>query len=67
MLALDEEYRDRVVPRPPYWGGYRLRPTEWEFWQGRENRVHDRIAYHRSGRGRRPEDPAAWARVRLSP
>ena len=66
MLALDEEYRDRVVPRPPYWGGYRLRPTEWEFWQGRENRVHDRIAYHRAPRGRRAEDQA-WQRVRLSP
>lgn len=66
MRSLDEEYRDRVVPRPPYWGGYRLRPTEWEFWQGRENRVHDRIAYHRAGRGRRPGDPA-WERVRLSP
>ncbi len=66
MLSLDEEYRDRVVPRPPYWGGYRLRPMEWEFWQGRENRVHDRIAYHRAPRGRRAEDQA-WQRTRLSP
>ncbi len=66
MRSLDDEYRDRVVPRPPYWGGYRLRPTEWEFWQGRENRVHDRIAYHRAPRGRRVEDEA-WQRVRLSP
>ena len=66
MRSLDAEYTDREVPRPPYWGGYRLRPTEWEFWQGRENRVHDRVAYHRSVRGRRADDPP-WERVRLSP
>ena len=66
MRSLDDEYRDRVVPRPPYWNGYRLRPTEWEFWQGRDNRVHDRIAYHRAPRGRRSEEQV-WQRVRLSP
>lgn len=47
------------VPRPPHWGGYVLRPTEVEFWQGRRNRLHDRICYIRSEDG--------WDIVRLSP
>ena len=66
MQALAGQYADRDVPRPPYWSGYRLRPTEWEFWQGRENRVHDRVVYRRAVRGRQPDDQA-WERLRLSP
>jgi len=50
------------VPRPPFWGGYRLEPLRVEFWQGRENRVHDRILYQRSEVGE-----SAWRPVRLAP
>jgi pyridoxamine 5'-phosphate oxidase len=47
------------VPLPPYWGGFRVRPDAIEFWQGRENRLHDRILYRREG--------GAWRVERLSP
>lgn len=47
-------------PRPPHWGGYRLVPDYWEFWQGRASRLHDRIAY-------RLQDDGSWRRQRLAP
>ncbi len=46
-------------PRPPHWGGYRLKPDRWEFWQGRKSRLHDRLRYRQEG--------GAWVRERLSP
>ncbi|WP_027477059.1 pyridoxamine 5'-phosphate oxidase [Curvibacter gracilis] len=47
-------------PRPPHWGGFRLVPERWEFWQGRKSRLHDRLRY-------RLEDNGSWVRERLAP
>jgi pyridoxamine 5'-phosphate oxidase len=64
--ALERRLADMVarfdggpVPRPPHWGGFRLRPQVIEFWQGRVGRLHDRLVYTRRRSG--------WTRVRLSP
>ena len=46
-------------PRPPHWGGYRLVPDTWEFWQGRKSRLHDRLRYRLAG--------SDWVRERLAP
>lgn len=61
---LDQKYtkqfdHDTSVPRPAHWGGYVLEPTRVEFWQGRPNRLHDRIVYELQGN--------AWQTVRLAP
>ena len=52
---LDREYAGREVPRPPHWGGFRLRPDAIEFWEHRENRLHDRSCYTRARVGWRHE------------
>ena len=46
-------------PRPEHWGGYRLLPEQWEFWQGRKSRLHDRLRYR--------QDQGTWVRERLAP
>jgi len=56
---LKAKYPEGSVPRPEHWGGFRVTPTEFEFWQGRRSRLHDRIRYTASGN--------AWAIDRLSP
>jgi pyridoxamine 5'-phosphate oxidase len=64
--ALDREvevvaarFADGPVPRPPWWGGFRVRPFELELWQGRPDRLHDRVRYRM--------DMDGWRRERLSP
>ncbi len=47
-------------PRPPHWGGYRLKPDTWQFWQGRKSRLHDRLRYSL-------QDDGNWLRERLAP
>jgi pyridoxamine 5'-phosphate oxidase len=58
---LSTTYRDVVIPRPPHWGGYRVIPLLFEFWQGRSDRLHDRFWY------RLRNDVKDWVVERLSP
>ena len=60
VAELSEEYAGREIPRPAYWGGFRVVPESIEFWQGRPNRLHDRLRYRR-------EDDGVWVIERLSP
>ncbi len=59
VAALVVKYAGGSVPRPPHWGGYRLVPVRFEFWQGRPSRLHDRICYELNGDN--------WEISRLSP
>ena len=57
---LEKKYKNaNPIPRPPHWGGYRLKPIEIEFWQGRQNRLHDRILFSKKEN--------SWQTDRLSP
>jgi len=58
----ESRFAGEEVPCPPYWGGYRLVPEEVELWQGRANRMHDRLRYEPD-----PDRPSGWRIVRLSP
>jgi pyridoxamine 5'-phosphate oxidase len=60
MAELTARYEGKEIPRPPHWGGYRIVPNTIEFWQGRPNRLHDRLLYSREANG-------TWRRQRLSP
>ena len=60
MKELESRYEGRTIPMPPYWGGFLLSPDTFEFWQGRPNRLHDRLRYTLLGEGQ-------WRIERLSP
>lgn len=60
MAQMTERFAGKPIPLPPHWGGYRLKPDQMEFWQGRANRLHDRFRYTLKGDG-------TWTIDRLSP
>lgn len=59
-VKYSEQFKDGIIPRPPHWGGYIVRPQVVEFWQGRPSRLHDRIRYSLQGADN-------WLRERLAP
>src|SRR5215210_23895 len=60
VREFERQFDGRDVPLPPHWGGYRLAPDVWEFWQHRDSRLHDRFRYSRQDEGR-------WTIERLAP
>ena len=59
LAEFEEKYEGQEVPKPSHWGGYIVKPVSMEFWQGRQNRLHDRIAY--------VKEDAKWNSKRLAP
>ncbi len=59
MEKLQKNYINKDIPRPDHWGGYLVEPVSMEFWQGRPNRLHDRIRYHKEN--------DLWIKERLAP
>ena len=59
LAFYQQKFANQIVPRPPHWGGFCIKPTYFEFWQGRPSRLHDRIIYERVN--------DTWQQVRLSP
>lgn len=66
IIALSEKYPVEV-PRPPHWGGYRLKPAKFEFWQGRPSRLHDRIVFERIASSTNTAASTDWNIYRLNP
>ena len=60
LADVSARFGEGEIPRPPHWGGYRLIPVSWEFWQGGENRLHDRFRYTCG-------DDGDWQVMRLQP
>jgi len=59
VKEIEAEYEGREIPVPPFWGGFRVKPSSFEFWQGRTHRLHDRLRYVPDGEG--------WRIERLAP